>query len=181
MTRASSYKHISDKHSHWTYVTHETRGARQACQEGQEKRPRPSAWLGQGQRPRTPRQRSFHGTTAIVVRSAFDRASVADAHRAHIDHDTRADSDVAQRSAKRYHSPSPGRARRSSRSSSRALPTRRSPRTLAPSAGRLREPARSGRRAWRRSNGDQGRSLKALERKTGRLRDCGAGATRGRR
>ena len=82
-------------------------------------------WLGQGHRASTPRQRFFRGTAALAVRSAFDRASVAGAHRAHIDHAARADSDHAQRSARRAHSWSPGRARRSSRSRSRAPPTRR--------------------------------------------------------
>ena len=67
-------------------------------QEGQDKRPRPSVWLGQAHRASASREQPFRGTSAIVVRSSFDGASVAGAYRAHIDHAARADSDHAQRS-----------------------------------------------------------------------------------
>ena len=69
-------------------------------QEGQDKRPRPSVWLGQAHRASAPRQRSFRGTTAIVAQCDFDHAPAADTHCTHTDHAERADSDAAQRSAK---------------------------------------------------------------------------------
>ena len=85
-------------------------------QEGQDKRPRPSVWLGQAHRASASREQPFRGTSAIVVRSSFDGASVAGAYRAHIDHAARADSRSRSAIARRAHSWSPGRARRSSRS-----------------------------------------------------------------
>jgi len=141
-------------------------------QEGQDKRPRPSVWLGQAHRASASREQPFRGTSAIVVRSSFDGASVAGAYRAHIDHAARADSDHAQRSrdelilgllvghaeavaadSRAAHSPSAWYAR----AIANAAPPASAQRTRASG-----EP-------WSAQTRVQPKPLKALERKTGRL------------
>ena len=141
-------------------------------QEGQDKRPRPSVWLGQAHRASASREQPFRGTSAIVVRSSFDGASVAGAYRAHIDHAARADSRSRSAIARRAHSWSPGRARRSSRSrfarrplAVRLVRTRHRKRGSTSQRAADGEPQASPGALKRESS----KPLKALERKTGRL------------